>query len=396
MAAPSQSRDTATTHGETPTRIATPAQLMLDDMVRRSIVLREDFDALPASVREEMRRQNDSDRLLDKLVEQQLLTEYQGGCIREGKFAGLVFGNYRILERRGAGGMGVVFKAEHLFLRRVVALKILPNPFEDNLQLLTRFLAEIRSVARLQHPNIVAALDAGKTRGSEVEPPNYYYFVMEYVAGEDLEQRVRCAGPLRAAEACHLICQVASALEEAHRHNLIHRDIKPSNILVTPEGQAKLLDFGLARRFQDRRITQPGTVIGSLDYMAPEQAAAGDAVDHRSDIYALGGTLYWCLAGKPPFPPRASFVEDLAARQTQQPPSLREVRPDLPEDLAGVLARMMALRPEDRYPTSQAVMSALLPFIGEQCAGNHPAAQDASSLRAAPAVRSAPGPVRGG
>jgi response regulator RpfG family c-di-GMP phosphodiesterase len=368
MAAPSDSRDTATSVNNTVTRVASPTQLVLEDLLRRSVILREDWDALPASTREDIRRATEVERLLTHLIQHQLLTAYQAGCIRSGKMSGLIFGNYRILDKLGAGGMGVVFRAEHLFLRRVVALKVLPGTFEDDLQHLARFLAEIRSVARLQHPNIVAALDAGKTRGSELEPPNYYYFVMEYVPGEDLELQVR-RGPLPTAAACNIVCQVASALAEAHRHNLIHRDIKPSNILVTPEGQAKLLDFGLARRFQDRRLTVPGTVLGSLDYMAPEQAGAGSVIDHRADIYALGGVLCWCLLGRPPFPTRETFAAELAARQTQLPPSLRSARPDLPPDLDTVIARMMALRAEDRYPTAQAVMNALLPFLKDQGSG---------------------------
>ena len=196
-----------------------------------------------------------------------------------------------------------------------------------------------------------------------LEPANFYYFAMEYVPGEDLEQQVRRAGPLPLDKACSLVCQVASALEEAHRHNLIHRDIKPSNILVTPEGQSKLLDFGLARRFSDTHLTQPGTILGSLDYMAPEQAGARTAIDQRADIYALGGVLCWCLTGKTPFPTPDTFAEAVAARQTLLAPSLRFLRPDLPSNLDAILARMMALRPEDRYSTAQAVMSALLPFL---------------------------------
>jgi response regulator RpfG family c-di-GMP phosphodiesterase len=358
-----ESRDTATTLNDTATRVSSPTQVLLEELLRRSVVLREDWDAQPA-VHEEARRQTSSDRLLDKLLEWKLLTPYQAGCVRDGKLSGLVFGNYRILDRLGAGGMGVVFKAEHLFLRREVALKILPNPFDDDLHLLGRFLTEIRTVAHLQHPNIVAALDAGKTRGSDVEPVNFYYFAMEYVPGIDLERLVRDSGPLSLEKASQVVCQVAGALAEAHRHNLIHRDIKPSNILVTPEGQAKLLDFGLARQHQGRHLTQPGTVLGSPDYMAPEQAHGGN-VDHRADLYALGGAFCWCLTGSTPFPPRGSFAEDLAARQTQQPPLVRRARPELPAEIDSVVARMMALRPEDRYPTAQAVMNALLPFLGD-------------------------------
>ena len=143
------------------------------------------------------------------------MSPYQATCVRTSGTSGLLCGNYRILDRLGAGGMGVVFKAEHLFLRRVVALKILPNPFDEDLNLLPRFLSEIRSVARLQHPNIVAALDAGRTRGLDGEPANVYYFAMEYVSGVDLEQQVRRTGPLPQARACHLVCQVASACPSA-------------------------------------------------------------------------------------------------------------------------------------------------------------------------------------
>jgi response regulator RpfG family c-di-GMP phosphodiesterase/serine/threonine protein kinase len=366
---------------DTATRIASPTQLLLEDLLRRSVVLREDWEGQPPGVQEDARRQGSGVDLLHKLVEQKLLTAYQAGCVEAGKTTGLIVGNYRILDRLGKGGMGVVYKAEHLLLRRVVALKVLPNPFEDDLQLLPRFLAEIRSVARLQHPNIVAALDAGRTLGSELEPANLYYFAMEYVPGSDLEQHVLRGGPMAVDRACQAVCQVASALAEAHRHNLVHRDIKPSNVILTPEGQAKLLDFGLARQFHDRRLTQAGAVLGSPDFMAPEQAAGG-TVDHRADLYALGGTLCWCLLGKLPFPPRSSFAEDLLARITQQPPQLRASRPDLPAELEQVVAKMMALRVEDRYPTAQAVMSALLPFLKESAL---PQAHGASeTLPAAP------------
>jgi response regulator RpfG family c-di-GMP phosphodiesterase len=363
MTPSSDIRSASTAVNDTATRIASPTQLLLEDLLRRSVVLREDWDAQSARAQEEARQQDSSEHLLNKLVEQKLLTAYQASCIQAGKTSGLVLGNYRVLERLGAGGMGVVFKAEHLLLRRMVALKVLPNPFEDDLQLLPRFLSEIRSVARLQHPNIVAALDAGRTPGSELESARYY-FAMEYVPGADLEQHVLRGGALPVDRACQVVCQVASALAEAHRHNLIHRDIKPSNVMLTPEGQAKLLDFGLARQFDDRRLTQAGTVIGSPDYMAPEQAGSG-IVDHRADLYSLGGTLFWCLTAKLPFPRHAMFAEDLAARVTQQPPSLCASRPELPAELDHVLARMMAVRIEDRYPTAHAVLSALLPFLKE-------------------------------
>src|ERR1051325_6835883 len=248
---------------KTATKVLTPTQMLLEELLRRSLILEEEWEALPAEVGAALREENHSEQLLHRLVSQQLLTKYQAERIRVGEWGGLILGHYRILDQLGAGGMGVVYKAEHLLMRHLVALKILPNPYED-LQTLPRFLAEIRHVAALHHPNIVSALDAGRTLPSEWENPNWYYLVMEYVPGTNLETHVRNQGPLPVSKACDLICQVASGLAEAHQQGLLHRDIKPSNILVTPEGQAKLTDFGLARAFQDRRLTKPGTVLGTI------------------------------------------------------------------------------------------------------------------------------------
>ena len=185
------------------------------------------------------------------------------------------------------------------------------------------------------------------------------------------------SGPLPPAKACDLVHQVASALAEAHKHNLVHRDIKPSNILVTPEGQAKLLDFGLARQFGDR-LTEPGTILlGPWITWPPSRPSDASAVDIRADIYGLGGTLFWCLTGRTPFPSQGSLAEDLAARLTQPPPSAcAAFGRRSPAELDAVVARMMALNPDDRYPTPQAVMRALLPFLQPESARTFP-----SSLR---------------
>jgi response regulator RpfG family c-di-GMP phosphodiesterase len=163
-------------------------------------------------------------------------------------------------------------------------------------------------------------------------------------------------------QACDVIHQVAAALAEAHKHNLVHRDIKPSNIRLTPDGQAKLLDFGLARQFT-YRMTEPGTVLGTLDFMAPEQVCDAGSVDIRADIYALGGTLFWCLTGKYPFESKGTIVQQAVYRQMQPPPSVRVWRPEVSAELDAVVNRMMALCPEDRYATPQMVMQALLPFL---------------------------------
>ena len=341
---------------------AQPAQELLGQLLDSSIVLTEDWENLPAPTRASILECADYSRLLSLLQEHALLTEYQAGRIEAGTTHGLVLGNYRVLDRLGAGAMGVVFKAEHCRMRRQFAIKVLPLFTGQDRKHLLRFLTEMRAVAQLQHPNIVAAIDAVETHGEGPDAPVLHYFVMEYVPGQDLEQHVEKHGPLPVAKACDLAYQIASALAEAHKHHLVHRDIKPSNVLITPEEQAKLLDFGLARHFRHRH-TEPGTLLGTLDYMAPEQAQDAASVDIRADIYALGATLFWSLTAKPPFATDGTLVQAVTQRLRQSAPSIRSIRPDVSVELDSVLARMMALRPEDRYATPEAVMEALLPFL---------------------------------
>jgi response regulator RpfG family c-di-GMP phosphodiesterase len=257
--------------------------------------------------------------------------------------------------------MGVVYKGEHLRMRQTVAIKVLSVDADQDPVLLARFYAEMRTVARIHHPNIVAAMDAGETRG-ETGDPTLHYFVMEHVKGQNLETYVKDNGPLPPARACQVIYQVAKALEEAHKHNLVHRDIKPSNILLTPEDEAKLLDFGLVMHFRSR-MTHAGAILGTIDYMSPEQALDASSVDVRADIYSLGATFFWCLTGQTPFPLLETLAQDLVARMSQKAPSVRSLRPDLPPELDAVVACMMSLHPDDRYPTPQAVTRALLRFI---------------------------------
>ena len=333
----------------------------VQELIASGIVLAEDWDHLPAATREEILLDSDKSLTRNKLVEHGLLTDYQAGRLETGITHGLVLGSYRVLKRLGAGNMGIVFSAEHRRLRRLVAIKVLPI-YQDNVKLLDRFFTEMRAIAHLQHPNIVSALDAGETSAADRTLATLHYFVMEYVPGEDLEEYVQNHGTLSVIKGCDLIHQVASALAEAHKHNLVHRDIKPSNIRVTPEEQAKLLDFGLARQLR-HRLTTPGTLLGTIDYMAPEQTQDAGAVDIRADIYGLGGTLFWCLTGQPPFHTPGSVVEAVARRLTQGPPSARAINPEIPPELDAVLRRMMALKPDDRYSTPAAVMQALLPFL---------------------------------
>jgi response regulator RpfG family c-di-GMP phosphodiesterase len=337
-----------------------PGRALLERLLASSIVLSEDCEALPPAALEGLHNAPSPKAVLDLLVGHSLLTQYQADRVEAGTSFGLVLGNYRILGRIGAGGMGVVYRGEHVGMRKVVAVKVLPLGHGEDVAAQRRFLAEVRAVARLQHPNIVSALDYGEAVGQGGVA--LHYFVMEYVPGHDLEEIVCEKGPMTPAVACGLVYQVASALVEASKAGLVHRDIKPSNVRVTPDGQAKLLDFGLVRQ-QWSRMTEVGTPLGTLDYLPPEQARDASTVDVRSDIYSLGGTLYWCLTGQIPFPTHKSPIEALVRRSTQPPPSARAVRPEVPAELDAVLARMMAPTPDGRYPTPQAVMNALLRFL---------------------------------
>jgi response regulator RpfG family c-di-GMP phosphodiesterase/serine/threonine protein kinase len=333
----------------------------IDELLVKSFVHAEDWKQLPKSAQERMLGCHDRRQVLSMMVEASLLTEYQAARIAAGTTFGLVLGNYRILKRLGAGGMAVVFKAEHVEMRHTVALKVLPQCSGQDERMQSRFTAEMRIVARLHHPNIVAALDAGRVLSDGPEATVLWYLVMEYVPGLDLEASVSAHGPMTMVRACNLIYQAASALQEINKYQLVHRDIKPSNIMVTPEDQAKLLDFGLSRQL-DTRVTQPGTLLGTIDFMAPEQARDASSVDIRADIYSLGGTLFWCLTGR--LPSSGSWDGADVLRRFQKPaPSARQFAPDVPHEMDAVLARMMAHKPEDRYTTPQAVMRALLPFL---------------------------------
>jgi response regulator RpfG family c-di-GMP phosphodiesterase len=338
------------------------AKSLLVRLLTSSLIHAEDWDELADESRAAIQGCCDQSLVLGMLVERGLLTQYQASRVMAGKWFGLVLGNYRILDHLGVGGMGVVFKAEHLRLRRPVAIKVLSAPRSQPSKLLRRFYTEMRAIAQLQHPNIVGAIDAGETSDPQGDGPILHYLVMEYVPGQNLEEYVLDHGPLHLSQACDLIHQVAGALELAHRHSLVHRDVKPSNIIVTPDGRAKLLDFGLARHFSCR-LTEPGTVLGSIDYMAPEQVRDAASVDVRADIYSLGGTLFWCLTGGTPFPAKEDFVQELNCRLTQEPPSARASLPHLPLELDAIIARMMARVPEERFSSPQEVMTALVPLL---------------------------------
>jgi eukaryotic-like serine/threonine-protein kinase len=277
---------------------------------------------------------------------------------------------YRVLSLVGTGGMGAVYKAEHRLMERLVALKVINPTFLKNAAAVERFHREFKSAARLSHPNVVTAHDAERAG-------NLHFLVMEFVEGLPLDRLVEQAGPLPVARACHVIHQAALGLQHAHERGMVHRDIKPQNLMVGRKGQVKVLDFGLARLAadEDTSSTTEGMILGTPDYIAPEQAANARSADIRSDIYSLGGTLYFALTGQPPFP-KGSFVEKLTLHATREPEAIRSLRPDVPAELAEVLARMMAKDPSRRYQTPSEAAKDLAPFVRERKATQASARRD--------------------
>ncbi|HLJ93736.1 MAG TPA: protein kinase [Gemmataceae bacterium] len=266
---------------------------------------------------------------------------------------------YRILEFLGAGGMGTVFKAEHRLMERVVALKIIRKDLMDRPAALERFPQEVRAAARLVHPHIVTAYDADQAG-------DVHFLVMEYVEGKSLDRVLAQSGPFRVDQACDWIHQAAQGLQHAWEQGMVHRDIKPGNMLLTSGGQIKILDFGLARFANESvsaaGLTPEGSMVGTPDYMAPEQAAAAGNADIRADIYSLGCTLYHLLVGEPPFPDGAP-LHKLLLHQTRQPRLVSELRGDVPGELAQIIARMLAKDPAERYETPTEVARELEPFV---------------------------------
>lgn len=255
-------------------------------------------------------------------------------------------GKYQIEKRIGAGGMGTVYLARDTQLKRIVALKVLPQDKAQNPTLVKRFKAEAQAAAQLRHNNIVGVYDTGEDDG-------YLFIAMEYVEGQDLFELVQKRGIIPVKRSIEIIKQVAAALQHAFEQNIVHRDIKPSNLLIRRDGVVKLTDLGLARSIDDTletNITRAGTTVGTVDYMSPEQARNSKAADIRSDLYSLGCTWYQMLTGEPPFP-EGSMTNKLQAHAIKPAPDPRDKNPNVPEGLTAVIQRMMAKKPEDRYQT---------------------------------------------
>jgi response regulator RpfG family c-di-GMP phosphodiesterase len=297
----------------------------------------------------------------EALIKAGLMTHYQLERIQAGTTHGLVLGNYKVLDRLGAGCMGVVFLAEHYLMKRRVAVKVLPVDDDCESALLDRFYSEILVLADLHHPNIVMAYDAGELLPTNPRTPPLLYLVMELVDGGDLEQRLMNRGLPSIPDACDWIRQAACGLQEAHDHHLIHRDIKPSNLLLSEHGQVKLVDFGLVRQFSSR-MTTPRVLLGSVEFMAPEQSRDPTGVGGQADIYGLGATLFWLLTGELPHPRAKSVASALLALQNEKPRRVRALRPDVPPELDDLVDQMLNIDPRRRPAMPVNIMNAMMPF----------------------------------
>jgi eukaryotic-like serine/threonine-protein kinase len=297
--------------------------------------------------------------LTSALVREGLLTDFQAEQLLHGKERALAIGKFKVLDRLGSGAMGTVYLCEHPQMRRLVAVKVLTAALADKPEIVARFHREAKAMAAIDHPNLVRAHDIG-------EDGDTPFLVMDYVDGISLQQLVERIGPLAPLRAAHYICQGAQGLQHAHKAGLVHRDIKPGNFLVDRQGVVRLLDMGLARFFHDHEdiLTlqyNDNTMLGTVDYVAPEQVLDSHSVDIRADIYSLGATLYFLLAGRPIFP-EGKKSEKLLWHQTRRPRPIRELQPDVPAELAAILDKMLAKKPGMRYQTPAEVVAALEPL----------------------------------
>jgi serine/threonine protein kinase len=289
-----------------------------------------------------------TDSLAEFLINRKKITQWHQSKLIRKKFKGFFLGKYKFLNHLGSGGMGTVYLAEHTLMGRKVAIKVFPKQNNENKSLLARFFQEAQVIAALNHPNIVQAynIDAEK---------DIHYLVMEYVDGNDLEAIVKSNGVLSPENAANYIAQAADALAYVEEVGIIHRDIKPANLLLDNEGVIKVLDMGLARLTADdeNSLTRKHdeNVIGTADYMPPEQAIDSHSVDCRADIYSLGGTLYFLLVGNAPFPD-GTIAQRLMKHQVEQPQAIETIRDDVPKILIDACSKMMAKKPDDRFQSA--------------------------------------------
>ena len=354
-----------------------PVEQLVQQLVQGELISASEIWSLQQSLPPQ-RLPKDARELACELIRQGRLTQYQVTAIHAGRIKDLVFGEYTVLDQIGSGGMGQVFKARHRTMERIVALKVLPPQAMDSPEAVKRFRKEVKAAAKLTNPNIVTAYDAGEHHGT-------HYLVMEHVEGSDLARLVAKRGPLPTSQAVELVVQAARGLDYAHGRGIVHRDVKPGNLLVDLGGTLKISDMGLARVSQaaapgnatdSDQMTGSEYVLGTCEFMAPEQAADAHQADHRADVYALGCTLYFLLVGRAPYR-RKTVMESLLAHREAEIPSLREARPEVPAELDAVFQKMLAKNPDQRQQSMGDVIADLEACpadLGEQVAEGQPAA----------------------
>ncbi len=331
----------------------------LKTVLRSGLLTREQLQAALRGLPKPQR--HDPQALADHLVAGGQLSRFQAHKLRNGTALGLVLGPFQVLSPIGRGGMGTVYLARDTRGNQVVALKVLPpKRAREEERLLARFQREMEMSRRVAHPNLAWTYDVGVQSG-------VYYIAMEYIPGKSLYRLVADDGPLPVRRAARLFAEVCAALEHAHGQGLVHRDLKPSNILITPNDHAKVLDLGLAlvqgEVNADREVVGGvGYVVGSMDWIAPEQTLDASRVDARSDVYGLGCTLYYTLSGRPPFPGGTS-LEKIQRQRTEQPPRLEQLNPAVPPSFADMVHKMMAKSPSQRFASAEAVRQQLLPWM---------------------------------
>lgn len=314
-----------------------------------------------------------------------LLTRFQVRLLLQGKWRGFfIAGKYRLLDMIGEGGMGKVYLCEHRRMQRMVAIKVLPVRLANDEAARERFDREARAIATLNHPNIVQAYDIDSHEGM-------HYIVMEFVDGVSLQALVALRGALPVSRAVNYLAQAAEGLQHGHEMGLVHRDIKPANLLLARDGTIKVLDYGLARFFDNRgddftRRHEGNSIIGTADYLAPEQAIDCSDVDVRADLYALGCTAYYLFTGQPPYGREIPTHTKLLMHQSKDPVPLRELRPDLDPALCDVFRKLMHKDPKQRFQQPKEVVDALQPWLNQPVP---PPADDEIPLRDALTINKA-------
>lgn len=331
------------------------------DLLKRSGLLDEDHLKAELSVIGEQLKESKSpvETLSQHLIRKEMITDWHLQKLKAGKYKGFFLGKYKLLRHLGSGGMSSVYLAVHRVSGKLRAVKVLPRKRVADKSYLDRFYLEARAAASLNHPNVVRIYDVcndGET----------HYMVMEYVQGKDLYDYVKASGPLPFKLAADYCAQAAVGLSHAHERSLVHRDIKPANLLITDEGIIKILDLGLALVNQEDNesltLMYNEKVMGTADYLSPEQAVNSHYVDHRADIYSLGCTLYFLLTGHPPFP-SGTLAQRITAHRESEPAAISGSRADCPANLAAICRQMMQKKPEHRYQTCADLRQDLLAWI---------------------------------